>query len=75
MKLTDLFTKTHVHDFNKIVQRSNAIQFDEMGYPLRLCIVKCKCGLTDQAWIDTGKRYEMKENDVEVLWDKEDRSE
>lgn len=75
MKLKDLFKKPHVHDFNKIVQRSNAIQFDEMGYPLRLCIVKCECGMTDQAWIDTGKRYEMKENDVEVLWNKEDRGE
>jgi hypothetical protein len=70
-----LFKKKHICDFNKIVRRSNAIQFDEMGYPLRLCIVKCECGVTTQLWVDTGKRYEMKENDVEVLWDKEDKSE
>lgn len=66
--------KQHVHDFNKIVRRSNAIQFDEMGYPLRLCIFKCECGATTQGWVDTGKRYEMKENDVEVIWDKEEGS-
>ena len=47
--------------FNKIVRRSNAIQFDEMGYPLRLCIFKCECGATTQRWVDAGDRYEMKE--------------
>ena len=37
----------------KIVERSNTLQLDEMGYPLRLCIVKCtKCGKSDQHWID-----------------------
>ena len=66
-----IFKKKHTCDFNKIVRRSNAIQFDEMGYPLRLCIFKCECGETTQRWVDTGERYEMKENDVEVIWDKE----
>ena len=75
MRLKDLFKKPHVCSFDRIVQRSNAIQFDEMGYPLRLCILKCECGATTQMWIDTGKRYEMKENDVEVLWGKDGRSE
>lgn len=70
-----IFKKKHICDFNKIVQRSNAIQFDEMGYPLRLCILKCEYGTTTQAWIDIGKRYEMEKDDVEVLWDKKDRSE
>ncbi len=65
-----IFKKPHVHDFNKIVERSNVIQFDEMGYPLRLCILKCECGMTDQAWIDTGERYKMEENDVECKWEK-----
>lgn len=38
----------------KVNQRSNALQLDEMGYPLRLCIVKCcKCGKYDQHWLDT----------------------
>ena len=66
----EIFKKKHICDFNKIVRRSNAIQFDEMGYPLRLCILKCECGATTQIWVDTGKRNEMGENDVEVIWDK-----
>ena len=66
-----IFKKSHICEFNKIVRRSNAIQFDEMGFPLRLCIFKCECGATTQRWVDTGERYEMKENDVEVIWDKE----
>ena len=74
-KMFGIFKKKHICDFNKIVRRSNAIQFDEMGYPLRLCIFKCECGATTQGWVDTGKRYEMKENDVEVIWDKEDKNE
>ena len=69
------FKKKHTCDFNKIVQRSNAIQFDEMGYPLRLCILKCECGATTQMWVDTGKRYETEKGDVEVLWSKKDKSE
>ena len=67
-----IFKKKHICEFNKIVRRSNAIQFDEMGYPLRLCIFKCECGATTQRWGDIGERYEMKENDVEVIWDKEE---
>lgn len=67
-----IFKKKHICEFNKIVRRSNAIQFDEMGYPLRLCIFKCECGATTQRWVDTGERYEMKENDVEVIWGKEE---
>ena len=66
-----IFKKKHICEFNKIVRRSNAIQFDEMGYPLRLCIFKCECGATTQRWVDTGERYELKENDVEVIWGKE----
>lgn len=67
-----IFKKKHICEFNKIVLRSNAIQFDEMGYPLRLCIFKCECGATTQRWVDTGERYEMKKNDVEVIWNKEE---
>lgn len=41
------------HKF-EVTERSNALQFDDMGYPLRLCIVKCaKCGKTEQQWLDT----------------------
>ena len=41
----------HKHDF-KITERSNVIQYDEMGYPLRLYISKCDCGISNQEWID-----------------------
>lgn len=44
----------------KITERSNVIQFDDMGYPLRLVIVDDK----EQIWIDT---YE-EEGDVVVNW-------
>ena len=38
------------HKF-EVTERSNALQFDDMGYPLRLCIVKCaKCGKAEQ-WV------------------------
>lgn len=53
----------HSHYF-KVVERSNVIQFDDMGYPLRLCIVKCSCGETDQMWIDTTERNE----DIVLKW-------
>jgi hypothetical protein len=40
------------HDWH-IVEKSNAIQLDSMGYPLRLFIRKCsKCGASDQQWLD-----------------------
>ena len=35
-----------------IVERSNIIQYDNMGYPLRLCIMSDGT----QAWIDTNER-------------------
>lgn len=36
-----------------VTERSNALQQDEMGNPLRLVIVRChKCGKIDQQWID-----------------------
>ena len=53
----------HKHQFI-IAEKSNAIQYDNMGYPLRLCLVKCKCGMSKQLWIDTSKEF----NDVVVNW-------
>ena len=39
-----------------VVERSNALQQDSMGYPLRLCILKCsKCGKLEQQWLDTSE--------------------
>ncbi len=49
----------------RIKQLSNVIQFDVMGYPLRLCICECKyCMKSKQMWIDS---TECK-NDVELQW-------
>lgn len=52
----NLFKKfTHTCKW-EIVARSNALQLDEMGYPLRLFIVKCPiCGKSDQQWIDVSE--------------------
>ena len=39
-----------------VTERSNALQQDDMGYPLRLCICKCeKCGFSKQEWLDTSE--------------------
>lgn len=49
------FFRCHIkgHDW-VVTDRSNVIQQDDMGYPLRLCILKCKrCGKYDQKWLDT----------------------
>ena len=38
----------------KIIYRSNTILFDEMGYPLRLCIVTGNGRINaEQVWLDT----------------------
>ena len=47
-------------DIPRIKIRSNVIQFDEMGYPLRLCIFSDG----EHRWVDT---YE-KEGDVVLKW-------
>lgn len=50
-----LFKKLCSHNY-VIKKRSNALQQDEMGYPLRLCICVCsKCGKSTQQWIDTNE--------------------
>lgn len=48
-----LFKKACSHNY-VVTERSNALQQDEMGYPLRLCICTCtKCGKSEQKWLDT----------------------
>lgn len=48
----------------ELTERSNVIQYDVMGYPLRLFIRKCnKCGKSEQAWIDIA-REGLKELDT-----------
>lgn len=40
-----------------IYSKSNVLQQDDMGYPLRLCICRCtKCGVSDQKWIDVNEK-------------------
>lgn len=47
---TKLFKCNHNWE---IFKRSNALQLDDMGYPLRLFIYKCaKCGKSEQRWVD-----------------------
>lgn len=58
----------------KITERSNVLQQDDMGYPLRLCIWKCsKCGKSEQQWTDVNEE-ELKEletgKSVLLKWDK-----
>lgn len=45
-----LFKCKHKWELEK---RSNMLQQDSMGYPLRLFVLKCsKCGESKQMWID-----------------------
>ena len=47
--------KCRNHDWH-VAYKSNILQQDEMGYPLRLCIVECsKCGASDQWWLDVAE--------------------
>ena len=40
-----------------VYKRSNVIQKDDMGYPLRLFICRCaKCGKYEQQWIDVNEK-------------------
>ena len=56
MKLFKKLFHRHNHNFNKVDYKSNVIQYDSMGYPLRLYIFKCDCGMTKQEWIDVPKK-------------------
>lgn len=50
-----MFRKICNHEW-KITEISNVLQLDEMGYPLRLVICKCKkCGKFDQQWRDVSQ--------------------
>ena len=64
-----LFKKLfHRHNFNKVAYKSNVVQFDDMGYPLRLYITKCDCGMTNQEWIDVPENS-VTNKDVILKWD------
>ena len=54
---------------NRIIKYSNVLQLDEMGYPLRLCIVKCiTCGKTEQIWNDVHEDALKDPNNVILKW-------
>lgn len=47
-----LFRKNCDHSYSA-KRKSNVIQLDFMGYPMRLCVCKCeKCGKIKYMWID-----------------------
>jgi len=52
-------------EITHVIERSNVIQFDEMGYPLRLCIMSDG----KQRWIYTDER----EGDVVLKMGREQR--
>ena len=60
------------HDWH-VEKKSNALQLDSMGYPLRLYICKCsKCGARDQQWLDVAEEEtdELKTGESFLLgWD------
>ena len=59
-----LITKSKHTNKLEIIERSNIIQYDEMGYPLRLVIVKNYKNETEQMWLDTNEQ----EGDIELKW-------
>lgn len=74
MGLFNIFKKKMCNHDWKVTERSNVLQQDDMGYPLRLCIWKCtKCGMSDQVWLDTSeealKELETSES-VLLKWQK-----
>lgn len=45
----------HKHEY-ELAERSNVLQQDDMGYPLRLFIYRCKkCGASTQKWVDVNE--------------------
>ena len=53
-----------------VIYYSNAIQYDEMGYPLRLVIVDNGDGTTNHLWIDIDVR-EIRLQDCVVKWERD----
>ena len=50
-----------------VIYYSNAIQYDEMGYPLRLVIVDNGDGTTNHLWIDIDVS-EIRSHDFVLKW-------
>ena len=60
---------SHRHNFNKVAYKSNVVQYDSMGYPLRLYIMKCDCGMTNQEWVDVPESS-VTDKDVILKWER-----
>ena len=52
-----------------VIYYSNAIQYDEMGYPLRLVIVDNGDGTTNHLWIDIDVR-KIRSQDFVLIWER-----
>lgn len=51
-----IFKKRECIHLWSITEKSNVLQVDTMGYPLRLYICKCvRCGKSEHQWIDVNK--------------------
>ena len=68
-KFTNKKTKANHDPFimNSIIMTSNVVQYDEMGYPLRLFMMRTSDGLVDHVWRDTVER----DGDVVIEKEKE----
>lgn len=61
--LVDVMKARHCKHKYRTTERSNVLQLDDLGYPLRLYIETCtKCGEGRQQWIDVPVK-EMEELD------------
>ena len=50
-----------------VIYYSNAIQYDEMGYPLRLFIVDKGDGTVEHIWLDIDVR-DVSKSDFTLIW-------
>ena len=64
-----LRSKSHRDNTLHVIYYSNAIQYDEMGYPLRLVIVDNGDGTTNHLWIDIDVR-EIRSQDFVLKWER-----
>lgn len=56
--------KRNNNHIDRITMISNVIQYDEMGYPLRLVMIDIGDGLVEHVWRDTNER----DGDVVLEW-------
>lgn len=69
----NFFNKRRSRKFvSKIIMSSNVIQYDEMGYPLRLVMFDQEDGTVNHVWIDIDEA-EVRESDVVLKWEVEEK--